>query len=186
MNPSPLAKALTPILLMVSLSAATTAVARNKNQTQDPLPERIHCPLPKAISFTQIPSSIHGYYSAVSEDGTGWGALSLGFYDPEYLSFSSAEISEINGYWRIYCSYRDGGSFLNLSSGVESAYAACHFPDKTQNCEGTRDACVIECPGIEVKPEPKSEPKPESESESEPDPEPRPDQKPSSNEASTD
>jgi hypothetical protein len=163
-----LAGAFAPFLASAVLLLAfdTMAFAR----VHAPIPESIHCPAPEAITFTQIPSSIHGYYSAVSEDGTGWGALSLGFYDPEYLSFSSAEVSEINGYWRIYCSYEDGGTYLNLSSGVELAYKDCHFPDGKQTCEGTRDACEILCPAVAPLPEPKPDPEPQPKPNPKPDP----------------
>lgn len=127
-------------LWLASLSASAIAQVE-----EEKIPEIIHCPEPNTILYTPIPSSIHGVYSAVSDE-TGFGALSLGFFDPAYLSFSSAEVSEINGYWRIYCSYRSGGTYLNLASNVQFAYSQCDFKNETQNCEGSIEDCTILCP----------------------------------------
>lgn len=109
------------------------------------IPALIHCPKPETIAYQTIPSSIHGYYYAISDD-TGFGALSLGYFDPEKLEFLGAEISEINDYWRIYCSYKQGGTVLSLSSNVEDEYADCHFPDGEQTCEEELESCAIICP----------------------------------------
>ncbi len=108
--------------------------------------QTIHCPRSSAISVTAVPSSFHSVMTATTDDGYAFGTFGLGFTHPEDFAFYAAEITEVNGFWRMACGYKSGGIGFTLQSRENPAYQDCAFENGDSVCEGTIEECALICP----------------------------------------
>jgi len=103
---------------------------------------RGQCPSPDQIKQHTIPSSINCAYSAES-DGVEYGGYNncglLG------LPFVGARISEINGYWSLYCNYANPGLNNTMSVGPDPQIKSCQFKGGAMTCSGTLEECQFTC-----------------------------------------
>lgn len=106
----------------------------------------IHCPAAESIVVTSIPSSFHSVLSATSAEGVAFGTFGTALGNPAGLDVYGAEISEVNGYYRMSCGYKKGGFGFTLSTRDDEAYAQCHFWNGEQVCEGGIEDCALICP----------------------------------------
>jgi len=117
-------------VLAVSSSAATAQVT-------------FQCPAPDSIKQIAIPSSINCAYTA-SSDGVEFGGYNnCGLVG---LPFTGGRISQINGYWSIYCGYSDTRSNNTMSVGPNPTIAYCHFANGSETCKGSIESCAVTCP----------------------------------------
>jgi hypothetical protein len=108
---------------------------------------QIHCPDPATITYTAIPWSIHGFYTAES-DGVGFWGMDISILEPGSMMLAVAELASVNDYWSFACVYEHHGLVLNMSSHTSPAFQQCHLSNGEQRCEGSRDDCFLICPEI--------------------------------------
>lgn len=100
------------------------------------------CPAPDSIQQTTIPHSVNCAYSAES-DGVAFGGYNnCGLVG---LPFVGAQVSEVNGYWSLYCSYSNGASGNVMSVGPDPVIETCHFGGGGQTCKGSLAQCAFTC-----------------------------------------
>ncbi len=102
------------------------------------------CPLASAIQSRPIPSSWNAIYFATSGKLSFLGLDHAGI-KPAALNFVRAEISVVHDSWRFSCLYADQGTILSLATNDDSRYKDCHFGEKEQVCEVSRNECRLSC-----------------------------------------